>query len=1150
MRTSGSKARTLVASGACLCVAVAVAPTAEARNPVYRDPPTYRGTAKAPATKPPPQMRPDPVSLSTSGQSERPDVLVDEAGTAHVVWNEARGEDSDATAYCRLKRGARDCDIRATLTGDRPGEDPRSNTDSAGPRIVRLGEQLLILSGRPGRVLAWTSNDGGTTWPGSNEPRTIGRLRLGQLAVIGPQDDPTILSLALDGDCSKPGTAGMCIVAYKSGQFTGEGGDLSADRGQAYNPTLAVGPDGMPVAGFTDADANSFVRRWSGRGSVMDPATWSSAVSFRGDLLSLAGGPGGVYAMSKPGLGAEPFEVRRLAVAADGAVTAGEPTAVSESGDVLLNRLAQDPSGRLLAAWSQRSGTTQGLMLGTSAGGERPAFDAPQRLVEGTANGQIALGAAADGGGFATLNHTCCGFGEIMAAGFGNQAATDEPGIADVPGGGGAASISCQSVRFGKFSVDTSAGCFLQGSGRSKGLVVSGNEIELNGLRIVPDPGVKVVIDPKALRIDTTGAVRVLATAPGAGEVLLWHGQIHRDVSKAVPGANLFEFPAGEFKAEVFGFELAADIPVRLETDGVRIPIDLRLPKAFGGFTGQAELIARRGQGLVLDSLKIHIGPVPLGALVVNSFDLAYTGAGEVWNGSGSVTVPAGGTLDASVRFEMGGFKRATIDYTPTTPTPIGPFVYLLSIGGAFGVDPVSIEAKARFGAGVAVGGESPVKVDGTFAMTFPRSGPAHFKLTGTVSVFFFEAGNGSLEFYTDGYAAFGGQVGPLELGPLRLDARLGGFVDAGSGAFGADFAGKIELCVAIGCGSAAAEAAVNDKGFAICVGLDPLGRIGVRFPWNKFHPAMLANAPLALAALAEHFSPDCNTDEYRTPPPRGLRKAQAGGLTVDVPAGPSETILVKGEGGQPRVSVTGPSGESFNSDQPSAAGHVVYAPGLEAAYVLLKKPAAGAWTIMPMDGSPKFGEVKLGDGYLPATVRAALGGKGQRRTIGYRVSGATNGQTVRFAERGAFGTRLLGAAKSSKGTLRFTPTHARGARRTVIALTEKDGIVVDEVKVGTFTAPAPPKPAAPARLRAQRKDNRVTVTWKFGKGARQQIVRLRGKHMNLARLVSGRARKVVFTAVRRDEPVTIEVRGRSHDLREGPARKVRAGAVRRGRRA
>ena len=33
-RTSGSKARTFVASGACLCVAVAVAPTAEARNPV------------------------------------------------------------------------------------------------------------------------------------------------------------------------------------------------------------------------------------------------------------------------------------------------------------------------------------------------------------------------------------------------------------------------------------------------------------------------------------------------------------------------------------------------------------------------------------------------------------------------------------------------------------------------------------------------------------------------------------------------------------------------------------------------------------------------------------------------------------------------------------------------------------------------------------------------------------------------------------------------------------------------------------------------------------------------------------------------------------------------------------------------------------
>jgi hypothetical protein len=426
--------------------------------------------------------------------------------------------------------------------------------------------------------------------------------------------------------------------------------------------------------------------------------------------------------------------------------------------------------------------------------------------------------------------------------------------------------------------------------------------------------------------------------------------------------------------------------------------------------------------------------------------------------------------------------------------------------------------------------------------MTFPSNGPAHFRLDGTVSVLLFEAGSAFLEFYTDGYAAFGGQVGPLELGPLTLDARLGGSVDARTGGFGASFAGKIEVCgPIIGCGSTGAEAAVNDRGFAICVDIGPL-RAGVRFPWEDFDPLMLVNPFYAGVALVEHFTPDCDTDGYREPA-RGLRKAQGGGVSVDVPAGvPSETILVKGNGGgAPRVAVTGPGGQSFNSDQPSDAGQVVYGRGLEAAYVLLRKPAAGAWTVTPMDGSPGFGEIKQADGYRAASVKAKLGGKGRSRTVSYSVANAGNGQTVRFAERGAFGTRLLGAATSRKGTLRFSPVDARGSKRTVFALIEKDGIVTREVKVGTFTAPSPPRPGTPRSLRVKRKGSRATVTWRPGSGAKQQIVRLRGKHTTLARFVRGKTRKLVFDAVRRDEVVTVEVRGVSARQRLGPAAKVRA---------
>jgi hypothetical protein len=1121
-----------------------------AAGPVYRDPPTYRGTTKAPATVPPPL--PAPATLSATGGGTFPDLLVDEAGTAHIVWNESRGDESDAATYCRLKRGATDCEVRATLTWEKEygtGDGPQFNNDYQGPRIVRVGDQLVVLSkryptgstkpdgGSSHTTLLWVSNDGGSSWPNAQSPAIVGKYNLGEAVVVGPPEDPTILDLAYDPFC------GMCLVGYKSGQYTKDAGNLSTGPNQSYYASLARGPDGLPVAGFTDNEANAFIRRWSGTGSVMDPGTWSAPVGgFKADDLSLAGGPGGVFAMGEPGLIGQPYEVRRLSGPDGGAPAVGPPTRISDTG-VGYGRLEQTPAGRLIAAWSKLDGATPGVFLRTAPSPGGLDFAEPQRLADGATNSQINLAAAADSGGFAVFNRSggCCDPGELAATGFGNPAPTGQPGIGNVEGGGNP-NVTCQSVKFGRFTVDTAAGCFLEASGANRGLVVSGNEIELNGLRIVPDAGVKITIDPKRLRIDTSGDVRVIATAPVVGDFVLWHGQIHRDLSKAVPGSNLFEFPAGEFKAELFGFDLGADIPVRLEDGGVRIPVDLKLPKAFGGFTGHAELIARKGRGLIVDSLAVHIGPLPLGVLTVDALDITYSGAEDRWTGSGSVTVPAGGTLAARASFLMGDFESASISFTPATPIPVGPFVYLLRIGGEFEVTPIHIGAEADFGLGAAVNGESPIRVDGRFDMTFPSNGdPAHFKLGGTVTVLMFEAGNAFLEFYTDGYAAFGGQVGPLELGPLTMDARLGGFVDAGSGAFGASFDGKFEVCVVLGCGSADAEAAVNNVGFAVCVGFLG-GRIGVRFPWEDFNPIMLVNPFTAAVAFLEHFTPDCNTKGYRTPPPRALRKAQAGGIAVDVAAGlPSQTILVKGDGDKaPRVAVSGPSGQSFDSNQPSAAGEVVYARGLHAAYVLLKAPAAGTWTVTPMEGSPGIAEVKLGDGYRPPSVKGSLGGKGRRRSISYRVGNLTDGQAVRFAERGAFGTRLLGAVTKSKGTLAFTPEDARGSRRTVIALVEQDGIVTDEVRLGTFTAPAPSRPGAPARLRAKRKASQVTVTWKPGSGTKQQTVRLRGRHTNLARLVSSKTRKVVFSAVRRDETVTIEVRGVSAKQRLGPVRKLR----------
>ena len=60
------------------------------------------------------------------------------------------------------------------------------------------------------------------------------------------------------------------------------------------------------------------------------------------------------------------------------------------------------------------------------------------------------------------------------------------------------------------------------------------------------------------------------------------------------------------------------------------------------------------------------------------------------------------------------------------------------------------------------------------------------------------------------------------------------------------------------------------------------------------------------------------------------------------------------------------------------------------------------------------------------------------------------------FEESGAFGTHRLGAAKGTRGTLRFAPADAKGGRRVVTALIERAGIVTDRVRVGSYAAPGP----------------------------------------------------------------------------------------------
>lgn len=1142
----------IVLSGLALASSAAAAGKA-----VYRDPLSYDGLKKAPKTEPPPL--PPAAVLSETGAN--PDVLVDEAGTAHIVWNEGRGDDSDVAVYCRLPRGATACETTTTLTWDKTyeaGDGPEFNIDNGGPRIVRIGDQLVVLSKRyptvaekpdgasSSTVVAWSSSDGGSTWSGNAV--IVGKRDLGQLAVLGSEGGtPTIVNLGYDALCG-----GTCASVIRSGSYTADEGVLNTDQNSNYNATLVRDGDGL-VGAFSDLNPNIWLRRYDG-GPVTDPDSWSVTGPLPGDEPELASGPGGLFMMSRPGIFG-PYQVSSLTSQADNSIAVGDSKTISADDGAQFGRLAEDPSGRLLAAWGQQ-GT--GVVLKTSTSGQN-GFGKAQTLADGDSNGQIELDATSDGGGFAVFNHT--GFvsdpGQILAVGFGRSAPTEQLGIADVPGGGG--DVEGRSVGFGAFRIESPDGFLLHGTGARKNLVVSESELDLNGLRIIPDAGAEIVIDPKKLRIDTVGQVQVLVSGPGA-EVVLFHGEIHRDLANLRPGSDLFEFPVGEFAANVLGFDVPSDIPVELTPDGVRIPVDIELPPEFGGFTGHAELLANGATGLQLDSLQIHAGPIPLGVLLVETLDVDWKSSAD-WEGSGKLSFPAGGAIEALVKFTGGDFSGASFDYTLNPAATIGPFVYLLSVGGGFFLDPaVEIIARAAFGLGAAIQGESPVKVNGEFTMTFPKKGPASFVLKGVVEALTIEIGDGFLEFMTDGYAQFGGGS-HLELGPLSGGMDVEGFVDGTSGEFGADLDGDAEFCLEFPnpipdgdpipvCGGVGTNTAVSSIGFAACATLDPPVldddiTAGLALRWDEVDPGALFNPILLTAQVIDAIAIPCNTGPYKIPPPRPapreLKRQGAQGLEISGGL-PSATILVKGEGGAPDVTVTGPSGETVASGSPTFAGYVVGVAGGDAAWVVLDKPAGGTWTVTPNAGSAAISSLQVSDGYKPAEVKANV----KRGRIGYRISKLDGGQQVTFRESGRFGTHVIGTVDRTKGTLRFKPAPGPGGKRKVVALVEQNGLITDEVAVGTYKAPSPPRPAKVRNLRARKAGSTLVVTFRPPRGAVRTEVVVTGKRgTRLAQLTMGREHKLVFANVKWETKFKVKARGVGDDGRRGPVSQLRVRARR-----
>lgn len=317
------------------------------------------------------------------GDGQHPDVAVDSAGTAHVVWNSPSGSADvpDPLHYCQIPRGQTAC------TGARTLAAPRSAIGRTSYVFVPSAGRVLVESYRccgeaEGNYL-FESTDGGQTFAAG---RRIGKLDHQSEAVFGPGE----------------AISGASIARFQRMPLTGAAAATSAefDPGFAIPTYSALGIFGAatPVQVMSDGDHSSFVRNSGGDPNAT--ANWTAAApSPIGTEPRMAGGPAGLVLLNLEGEpGARTYVARKF----DG-TSFGQPVKVSETGDPIFADMWADPqTGTFHAVWIDNGDSPNELRWAYSSDGvtwRKPQAIVVADEVDRMFNLQVSV--APDGEGFA-----------------------------------------------------------------------------------------------------------------------------------------------------------------------------------------------------------------------------------------------------------------------------------------------------------------------------------------------------------------------------------------------------------------------------------------------------------------------------------------------------------------------------------------------------------------------------------------------------------------------------------------------------------------------------------------------------------------------------------------------------------------------------
>ncbi len=329
--------------------------------------------------------------LRLADEGDRPNVAVDSAGTAHVVWNGKAADGDLETHYCRLPRGRTSCASDVVLPIPRREGTTFASLD--GPHVFTTGPSGVIVAtyrnglfDRPDGIgdralFVFSSTDGGRNF---GPPAIVGTQAPSGDAILGPGDAISVASNAETG--------GTFFQSAPTGAFTSTIANLGDGPTQWFNGSVGLLDGATPIVAFDDL-ATVFFRRYLGPGDPNDPASWTATTTVgAGSDTRLASGPTGVYLMIKTGQTKKRYVVRRYAGGGF-----ARTTPLSKRGGPIFNDLVQDDGGRAHAVWLNGS---RALVSRSSDG---TSFWGPLReLVDSSVSMfDIELGAGPDGRGLA-----------------------------------------------------------------------------------------------------------------------------------------------------------------------------------------------------------------------------------------------------------------------------------------------------------------------------------------------------------------------------------------------------------------------------------------------------------------------------------------------------------------------------------------------------------------------------------------------------------------------------------------------------------------------------------------------------------------------------------------------------------------------------